>query len=271
MKFICPKCSLPLLRCEDVGVKCPVGHSYDRAREGYYNLLLSAAGGVHGDNREMLLARRRFLDTGAYYPLCKELSNVILSHIKRDFSILDMGCGEGYYTDIIERAFKDKFGESNICAFDISKDAVKLAAKRNKSISFAVASSYKIPAADASFDAVFNVFSPLARDETARVLKKDGIFVFVIPDRRHLWELKSAVYKTPYENEPKSDVLEGFRLLERKELSYSIKLDTPAMVKDLFSMTPYAYRTGSAERSRLELIDSLECRAEFIILCYQRI
>ena len=75
MKFVCPKCMRPLVVGERGVATCSGGHSFDRARDGYYNLLLSNAGGTHGDNREMLEARRRFLDTGAYKPLADKLSD----------------------------------------------------------------------------------------------------------------------------------------------------------------------------------------------------
>ncbi len=271
MKFVCPKCALPLTAFDGGAAKCPGGHSYDRSREGYYNLLLGTTGGVHGDNREMIAARRRFLNTGAYFTLANEVANTVLSYMSAGDAVLDMGEGEGYYTDIVERRIKDAFGASNVSAFDISKDAVRLAAKRNKAVSHAVASSYKIPMADASIDIIFNVFSPLAIEETARVLKKDGIFVFVIPDVKHLWELKSAVYDSPYENEPKSDVPSGFGLISEKRVFYNMKLSTPDMIRDLFAMTPYAYRTGAAEREKLDLLTYLDCRAEFIVLVYKKL
>ena len=176
MKFICPICASPFEINEAGAAKCEKGHSFDRSREGYYNLLVGATGGVHGDNREMLLARRRFLDTDAYLPLATELSSAVLRYTESRDDVLDMGCGEGYYTRIVSEA-RDG---GKVYAFDISKDAVKLAAKRAKRASFAVASSYKIPVASESFGAIYNVFSPLALEEVKRVLKPDGTFIAVL-------------------------------------------------------------------------------------------
>ena len=107
MKFVCPKCMRPLTVGERGVATCSGGHTFDRAREGYYNLLLSNAGGTHGDNREMLEARRRFLDTGAYKPLADKLSKLVLSDFDDGGSLLDIGCGEGYYTSAVS-AFYDK-------------------------------------------------------------------------------------------------------------------------------------------------------------------
>ncbi len=266
MKFTCPNCSMPLEIKENGCAVCPNGHSFDRSRDGYYNLLISSAGGVHGDNREMITARRRFLDTGAYLTLANTVVEALQKYAPRAEAVLDMGCGEGYYTDIVASRLQD----AELSAFDISKDAVRLGAKRNRKVSFAVASSYKIPAKDESFDAVYNVFSPMAEAETLRVLKRGGIFVFAAPDREHLWELKSALYDKPYRNEPKSAYLEGFELLEEKKLSYTFKLDSNERIHDLFMMTPYAYRTSEHEAARLSSLESLEVRAEFIVFIYKK-
>ena len=266
MKFICPICASHFEINEAGTAKCKNRHSFDKSREGYYNLLVGATGGVHGDNREMLLARRRFLDTDAYLPLANELSEAILRHAQRDLSILDMGCGEGYYTRIVSEAVAN--GE--ISAFDISKDAVKLAAKRAKHASFAVASSYKIPVECESFDVVYNVFSPLALDEVKRVLKREGIFVMVIPDEEHLFELKAQIYDEPYKNAPENEELAGFSLLERKTLAYE-KCFSKEELRDLFMMTPYAYRTSARERARLDEIEELTVGMRFIILVYKKV
>ena len=129
MNFVCPKCRLPLV-LDGGTAKCKNNHSYDRARAGYYNLLLTSVGGTHGDNLEMVEARRDFLDTGAYLPLAKRVSSLIGEH-SRGPRMLEVGCGEGYYTDVI-------VGENpslSVSAFDISRDAVKHAAKRNKKLS----------------------------------------------------------------------------------------------------------------------------------------
>ena len=103
MNFICPKCKGALTVTDGGVAKCPLGHSYDRAKEGYYNLLLSSAGGVHGDNREMVQARRAFLDTGAYLPLARRVAELASEHTPDGGLLLDCGCGEGFYTHTINK------------------------------------------------------------------------------------------------------------------------------------------------------------------------
>ena len=203
MLFVCPKCA-GKLNIEEKRCVCPLGHSFDKSRGGYYNLLLSNVGGTHGDNKEMVLARRAFLGGGYYEPLAQGLARQVLLHTQKGANLLDAGAGEGYYTDIIERALTERDGESNVCAFDISKDAVREIHKKNPRISLAVAGSYHMPIADESFDVVVNTFSPLALDETRRVLKKGGIFIMAIPGEMHLYDLKKVIYDTLNEKNVKN-------------------------------------------------------------------
>ncbi len=269
MNFVCPKCANPLI--EDGGsAKCINGHAFDRAKAGYYNLMLSSVGGTHGDNREMVEARRAFLDTGAYKPLADRVCALIAKNIRGGL-VLDIGCGEGYYTDIIEKSLSD----SGICvavsAFDISRDAVKYAAKRNKRIELAVASAYRMPVADGSFDCAVNMFSPLASDEVLRALKRGGIFVMGIPGVEHLFGLKAAAYEKPYKNTVADSKIDGFELVSEENVKYSIVLDSKDKIKSLFMMTPYAYRTGRVERERILALEKLETEVEFIIFVYKKL
>lgn len=270
MKFVCPKCMKPLSVSERGAAICPDGHSYDRSREGYYNLLLSNVGGTHGDNREMVEARRRFLATGAYSPLAERVAALALSALSDGGALLDVGCGEGYYTDTMEKLFPKSGKEISVYGFDISKDAVKVAAKKNKALCLAVAGAYSMPVSDGSFDVVTNIFSPLAVGEVFRALKDGGHFIMAIPAEEHLFGLKSAIYKTPYKNQVQDFTLEGFKLLSSERISYILKLDSSEKIRDLFMMTPYAYRTSREDRERILSLDSLETKVEFILLDYEK-
>lgn len=270
MDFVCPKCRGALTELDRVK-RCAAGHSFDRAREGYYNLLLSSGGGVHGDNREMVQARRDFLAKGYYRPMARRLSELVLAHTPKCGCVLDAGCGEGYYTDIVENELFLRDGESNLLAYDISKDAVRLASRKNRRVSFAVAGSYDMPVADAYVDTVINVFSPLALDEVRRVLKKGGTFLMVYPDAEHLFALKAAVYDKPYKNSPADTELDGFLHLDTARVEYTMDLCCKEDIRALFMMTPYAYRTGERERGRVQELSHLECEARFCIGVYRKI
>ena len=270
MDFVCPKCKGELV-LDGNTKKCKSNHCYDRAKAGYYNLLLGAGGGTHGDNAEMVEARRAFLSLDYYAPLADKLAELALMRTPTGGCVLDAGCGEGYYTDRVERALTERDGISNLLAFDISRDAVKYAYKRNRVASYAVATAYDMPLADCSVDTVYNVFSPLAVGEVGRVLKRGGSFIMAYPGPMHLFGLKSLIYKTPYKNEPDETVLDGFRLVSHETLSYEITLDTPEAVRSLFMMTPYAYRTPKEDKDRVLSLSSVTTEIEFIIDVYEKI
>ena len=271
MKFICPKCKGALTVTGGGVAKCPLGHAYDRAKEGYYNLLLTQTGGDHGDNAEMVSARRAFLDTGAYLPLAERVAERVIEHTADGGTVLDAGCGEGYYTHIINENARNVNKTLHILGFDISREAVRRTAKRDRELSLAVASSYDIPLARESVDTVVNVFSPQAAEETARVLRRGGVFIMAIPAERHLFGLKSVLYDKPYLNAPEADELHGFELVSKERIAYEITLDTQEKIHALFMMTPYAYRSPREGRDRLLALSSLTTEVEFYLFTYKKV
>ncbi|MBQ8720411.1 MAG: methyltransferase domain-containing protein [Clostridia bacterium] len=269
MIFICPKCKGALNERGGSAV-CECGHSFDRAKEGYYNLLLSMSAGNHGDSREMVESRRSFLSLGHYAPLAEAVADFADKYMKSGTVLVDQGCGEGYYTEIVARRLNCGEGGRRVAGFDISKDATRRAAKRVRGADFAVASAYHTPLADGSVDGFMNVFSPLALEETLRALAQGGILIMAIPERRHLYSLKACVYDEPYENEPEDFMLEGLSLIDEKELSYTFKLASNTEIKSLFNMTPYSQRTSERDREKLERISSLDVDAHFRVLVYRK-
>ena len=270
MFFICPKCGNELIK-NDARAVCRSGHSYDKSRYGYYNLLLSNAGGVHGDNKEMVEARRRFLDGGFYSPLREALTELVLKHTPRCGTVLDAGCGEGYYTDGVATALEKRDGACNFFAFDISKEAARRAKRRAQAAEVCVASCYAMPISDDSVDTVMNVFSPMAPEETGRVLKRGGRFIVAVPDREHLFGLKALLYDKPYKNEVEETAPTGFLEIERRRVRYPLTLNDTSDIQSLFMMTPYAYRTTSAGRDRLYGAKSLVTEADFSLFVYERL
>ena len=155
--------------------------------------------------------------------------------------------------------------------FDISKEAVKAAAKKNRQISFAVAGSYHMPIADSSVDMLLNLFAPLALAETQRVIKSGGYFIMAIPAEKHLFTLKSKIYDSPYENTVEDSALEGFSLIKSERVSFTLSLKSQNEIRNLFMMTPYAYRTGKEARERILSLESLDTEADFIIFVYKKV
>lgn len=266
--FCCPVCG-GALRDTGKAYICPDGHNFDKAKNGYVHLLTGFSGRkTHGDNKDMVQARRDFLETGAYSGLQTAIAETAKKFAAENGTVLDSGCGEGYYTAAISNALA---GKMQVLGFDISKDAVKLACKRCKGAELAVASAFHIPVATESIDLLFEIFSPFCAEEFRRVLKSGGYLAEVIPGARHLYGLKTAVYDTPYENETAEFARAGYRLSDVQHLQDEITLHTATDIQNLFLMTPYYYKTGKAEQERLKALQTLTTETEFYILVYQKI
>lgn len=263
--FICPVCGEELLKKDNVCV-CENRHSFDIARSGYVNLLMSSQRAKqHGDDKAMISARADFLNRGFYDPLSEKICGILKEYCGKSARVLDAGCGECKYTaDIYDALGCDVIG------IDISKRALSAAHRRARPLHLAVASTAEMPIASGSIDAVVNVFAPFAGAEFSRVLKKDGIVVRVYPLARHLWELKTLVYEKAYEN-PVCDMNEpALELYETHEVCFKMKLESNEDIKSLFAMTPYYYRTASRDMAKLESVDFLVCSAEFGIAVYKK-
>ena len=269
--FICPVCKSTLVR-KDKSYVCSSSHSYDIARSGYVNLLMSNQSGKrHGDDSLMVRARRDFLDRGFYSPLLSAICDILSDRLSTGCDILDCGCGDCYYTAGLLSHFSENGIICNAAGIDISKDALKYAAKRSPDISLAVASAYKLPAADSSCDLILNIFSPLAEQEFARVLRKDGLLLKVVPLSRHLMGLKAAVYDQPYENPTENEPVEGFELADTKQVIYTLELPDRESISTLFMMTPYYYKTSEKDQQKLLSLDTLSTEAEFEIRLYRKL
>lgn len=262
-KFICPICGNSLQKYDN-SLKCDKKHCFDISSSGYVNLLTKGGKKGHGDDKIMVRARRDFLSKG-YYGHLREALRKALSEIgKEKQTILDSGCGEGYYT----KGFSDVFKESEIYGIDVSKEALKLAAKLCPNVSFAAASAYCLPFENDSFDIITSIFAPFALNEFHRVLKQGGCFITAIPLERHLFGLKQAVYEKPYLNKPENTELEGFKLIFRAEVKKEILLKGTEDIKNLFMMTPYYYKTSSEDQKKLDNIEKLSTETEFLVLSY---
>ena len=269
--FRCPVCGGPLVR-EDRAYRCPKGHSYDIAKEGYTYLLPpnQKHSAAPGDDKGMAAARREFLSKGYYTPLLNTLCSEISARTGDTPALLDTGCGEGYYTAGVYRALLEAGKSPRMAGTDISKSILRLAAKREKGIEFAVASSYHLPVADGAVDVLLNCFSPLALEEFRRVLRPGGVFLYVVPAADHLWELKQVLYERPYPNEEKETPYEGFTYEAIVPVDGRITLVSQADIHALFQMTPYYWKTPKAGAERLAALDVLDCRIAFRIHIFRR-
>lgn len=232
-------------------------HSFDLARSGYVNLYRSNHPG-HGDNKTMVQARTRFLESGAYGFLRERLRE--FTEMYRPETLADLACGEGYYTR--QLAAPDK------CGIDLSKDALNHAAKADKKTRYLLASIFSLPLEDEAVDFVLTCFAPFAKDEIERVLKPGGHFLFVTPGEDHLLEMKQVLYEHPYRNRRKE--LDTHLRKIHEETIQSTFTPSEEERKALFLMTPYAYKTGTGGEQRLFAERDLTITAQFVIRIYEK-
>lgn len=258
--LICPVCGEPLVTLERQATCCN-RHSFDVAKEGYLNLLRSGKSGDKiGDDKYSARSRRDFLNKGYYEILRKFLSNLFA---EKQGSVLDICCGEGYYTSALAHDGLSVFG------FDISREMVRLAAKRGSGCYF-VANMASIPVPDDSFEYAIHLFAPFLEAEFLRVLKPGGRLYSVIPGKYHLFGLKKAIYDTPYENDEKLPNTNQLKLIGTKKLSANILLQTAEDIEAVFRMTPYYFHTSQKDRDKLKSYSKLETPIEFIVAEYEK-
>ncbi len=266
--LICPVCSLPL--CLDgKTARCEKGHSFDVSKEGYLNLLMDSSARGHGDDKNMLLARRAFLEKGYYEPLRSKLEETAMKLFPTNGTFLDAGCGEGYYTEGVLRRLYESGKNPHGFAFDISKDAVRLCAKRLRDKgNFFVASTFHIPVAEESADLLFSLFAPYSENEFLRILKPGGYLVRAVPLEDHLFSLKEKVYENPTKNLSAAVIGEGFHLSEEVRVKKEIHLSSGEDIFNLFGMTPYAHKTSPRDIKKLSQLQSLDTEMDIGILIY---
>lgn len=276
--YLCPICASPL-STQDKSLVCEQRHQFDLAKEGYVNLLpvQNKKSKNPGDNKEMMQARREFLDQGFYQSLSDRVNSIAqqaLANVAAP-NILDLGCGEGYYTHRLAQVLTPKTESLKpaerlqIAGLDISKSAIRYAAKRYKSISFCVASAYATPFADASQDLVTRIYAPSQDNELARIIKTDGYLLTVTPAAEHLFELKQKIYQTPEKHDMKIEDIAGFEVVELQRVTENITLTQAKDAKNLLEMTPLAWKMSDEQKAAIYAAD-LTLTLDFNITLYKR-
>lgn len=264
--FRCPVCGLELERIDKI-YRCAGGHCYDRAKEGYVNLSPQKPGRskTQGDGAAMVEARASFLAGGYYQPLRDAMGNAAAEELQGIPSpaFVDAGCGEGYYTEGIHRCLENAGMRPGTAGFDLSRYALRRAAKRMPYAEFAVVSLFSMPVADSAADLVTDIFAPISPVEFGRVLRENGTLMLAVPGRRHLWGLKELLYDSPYLNDGEQPEHEGFVIKRRLEIRYNVLLRSRDDAANLFAMTPYFWKTSKEGAARLDTVDSLETPVEF--------
>jgi 23S rRNA (guanine745-N1)-methyltransferase len=270
--WICPSCQLPLHLDKNVW-RCSAKHSFDQGKEGYVNLLLAQDRNSKspGDNKDMILARRMFLQGGYYDPLVEKLIEVIANNqAGPDLTLFDAGCGEGYYLDKIRAGLVKQHYNCKALGSDISKVAIQRAAKTYKECDFSVASTFKIPLAGGSMSTVVQVFAPASEQHIARILQDNGIWLSVNPAPEHLQELKQVVYKDSHAHTTEDYNSDLFETLDRQTLRFQFSLEDPIEREALLKMTPFYWR--ASEQAKIDFVHaSFSLTADFDIHLLRKI
>lgn len=252
---------------------CPNGHNFDVARQGYVHLLpvQNKKSREPGDSQAMIEARTRFLDTGIYAPISERLNTLALQHLTTTdtFCAVDAGCGEGYYLDRFAAALAadGHVANATLIGLDIAKPAVIAAARRNRQITWLVASNNNPALLPQSVDMLFCMFGFPVYDAFWRILKPNGKLILVDPGPDHLRQLREVIYPEVRTSPPSSIAKAeqaGFELFDTQSLRY----DTPELnrqqIADLLVMTPHLYRAPQAGKEAAAQLERLTLTVDVV-------
>ena len=265
MEFVCPVCGLPLVK-EERSFACQNRHSFDIARQGYVNLLTvqQKHSLAPGDTREQVLSRRSFLEEGHYAPIAQTLIDAARKYSATG-EILDVGCGEGYYSTRLAKALA-----LPLTGLDISKEAVRCAAAKYKDAQWLCATAAHIPVPDGAAGVVTSLFALTLPEEYRRVIAPRGLYFQVLAAQDHLLGLKNIIYdQLNFKEKETVPELSGFTLLESIPIRFSFTVEGE-QVQNLFSMTPHVFRIGKGGAERLRQTKTLTDTASCVLNVYRR-
>ncbi len=261
--FACPICQENLTLLE-TNFKCCNRHSFDLAKFGYVNLAPQIKQSANYD-KENFQNRQQILEAGFYQAILDAVSDLLASS-KTTTTILDIGCGEGFYS----RKLQESHSEKTFYAFDISKDSVQIAAKSepNWAVNWFVGDLARLPIKDANMDILLDIFSPANYGEFRRVLSKDGILIKVIPTENHLKEIRQRVQdqltNKEYSNQDiKEHFQEHFTILSSQSASLT-KTITAEQLQALLSMTPLLFHVDQSKIDWSQLTE-ITIEAEILV------
>ena len=264
MELICPICGQVLQRY-DREYRCENRHSFDIARQGYVNLLtVQQKKSLHpGDTREQVASRRSFLETGFYAPIAQALCDTA-RELGAQGPILDVGCGEGYYSAALADALA-----AELTGLDISKEAVRFAAAKYKNARWLCATAAHLPVADDAAGTLTSLFALTMPEEFKRVLKPDGLYFQVLAAQDHLLGLKSIIYpELKFKEKDSVPEIPGFQLVKTLPIRFSFTAEGD-QVQNLLSMTPHVYRISKEGATRLAATEMLTDTASCVLNVYR--
>ena len=261
--FACPICQENLTLVES-SLKCEHRHSFDLAKFGYVNLAPQIKQSANYD-KENFQNRQQILEAGFYQAILETISDLLATKPSAK-TVLDIGCGEGFYSRKLQESHSDK----TFYAFDISKDSVQIAAKSetNWAVNWFVGDLARLPIKDASMDILLDIFSPANYGEFQRVLSKDGILIKVIPTENHLKEIRQMVQdqltKKDYSNQDIKEHFQEHFSIQASQIASLTKTITTEQRQALLSMTPLLFHVDQTKIDWSQLTE-ITIEAEILV------
>ena len=261
--FACPICQENLTLVE-TSLKCDNRHSFDLAKFGYVNLAPQIKQSANYD-KENFQNRQQILEAGFYQAILEVISDLLATKPSAK-TVLDIGCGEGFYSRKLQETHPDK----SFYAFDISKDSVQIAAKSesNWAINWFVGDLARLPIKDANMDVLLDIFSPANYGEFRRVLSKDGILIKVIPTENHLKEIRQLAQdqltKKDYSNQDIKEHFQEHFIIQSSQIASLTKPITAEQRQALLSMTPILFHVDQSKIDWTQLTE-ITIEAEILV------
>ena len=261
--FACPICQENLTLVEN-SLKCNNRHSFDLAKFGYVNLSPQIKQSANYD-KENFQNRQQILESGFYQAILEDISDLLAANPSAK-TVLDIGCGEGFYSRILQESHSDKI----FYAFDISKDSVQIAAKSetNWEVNWFVGDLARLPIKNASMDILLDIFSPANYGEFRRVLSQNGILIKVVPTENHLKEIRQMVQdqltKKDYSNQDIKEHFQEHFSIQSSQIGSLTKSITPEQRQALLSMTPLLFHVDQTKIDWSQLTE-ITIEAEILV------
>jgi len=259
----CPVCG-GALTLSATAATCANAHSFDRARNGYFNLLLAKQSAEPGDSALMLQSRRAFLHAGFYNRMSQAANAAVVEIVapRSHAHVADIGCGEGFFTARLKRALDEAKPAAPpvVYGVDISRPGVKMATSLDRGIHWAVASLHHSPFLPHSLDVVLSIFAPIDAADVQRVVRQVGALVTVTPGPDHLDALRAIIYSHVQPHSPTPALMAEDTLFEQSgstRVRYPIVVDSSAQIMNLLAMTPYYWNISRETRARVEALTRL--------------
>lgn len=266
----CPLDGAPLRRT-DGAWRCAAGHNFDIASQGHTHLLpvQHKRSLDPGDSKEMVAARRRFLNAGHYQPIAEAVARAVLADLPATASCLDAGSGEGYYLRQLAAAATEQGQTLAVLGLDISKWAVLAAAKQDPRPNWVVGTNARLPVLDGTVDRVLCLFGFPVYAEFARVLKPGGRLIQVDAGPDHLRELREIISPTLKPQRPADPTPPpGFAALPATNVRFALHLEGQERIADLLAMTPHLYRASADGRARAAALSELSMTVDVRIAVF---